>query len=54
MRREPEAREPIGDLDDTGDFADEHNDLAVDDEQRGGPEHTTEDESPKGYGGADV
>jgi hypothetical protein len=53
MEREPEAREPIGDPDDdTGDFADEHEGVTVDNE-RGGPEGIPEDESPEGLGGPD-
>jgi hypothetical protein len=42
----PEPPEP--------DFAEEHQDLTVGDGERGGPEHTPERESPKGYGGADL
>jgi hypothetical protein len=36
------------------DFAEEHQDMTVGDRERGGPEHTPERESPKGYGGADM
>ena len=45
---------PIGDGEDEGDIAAEHNDLTVGEQERGGPEGTAEDESPKGYGGGDL
>lgn len=36
------------------DFAEEHRDLTVGDAERGGPEGIPENESPRGYGGADI
>jgi hypothetical protein len=36
------------------DIAAEHDDLTVGEQERGGPEGTAEDESPQGYGGADL
>lgn len=46
--------EPVNPGDDGGDIAAEHDDLTVGDGERGGPEGTAEDESPRGYGGGDL
>ena len=44
--------EPIGDPDDTGDFAEEHEDTAVDRDITGDKDDR-ESESPKGWDGLD-
>lgn len=56
----PEAAPPVDDEfrdeleGQDGDIAAEHNDLTVGEQERGGPEGIDEDESPEGYGGADM
>jgi hypothetical protein len=56
----PEAAPPIEDelvhkpAEQDEDIAAEHDDLTVGEQERGGPEGTAEDESPQGYGGADL
>ncbi|HZM84828.1 MAG TPA: hypothetical protein VFC19_54595 [Candidatus Limnocylindrales bacterium] len=56
----PEAAPPIDDehrnepAEQDEDIAAEHDDLTVGEQERGGPEGTAEDESPQGYGGADL
>ena len=50
---EPVGREAIQSGVDDVDFANEHDDLAVDDGDMGGPEGRPEEESPEGYGGGD-
>jgi hypothetical protein len=49
-----EPANPVDADDQEGDIAAEHDDLTVGDQERGGPEGTAEDESPKGYGGGDL
>lgn len=56
----PEAEPPVDDEfreqleEQDADIAAEHDDLTVGEQERGGPEGTPEDESPEGYGGADL
>ena len=49
IRNEPEEPEAQSE-----DFAAEHDDLTVGEQERGGPEGVDEEESPRGYGGADL
>ena len=53
-----EFREELSELSELeeqdADIAAEHDDLTVGEQERGGPEGTAEDESPKGYGGGDL
>ena len=49
-----EPAEPVEPAEQEGDIAAEHDDLTVGEQERGGPEGTAEDESPQGYGGADL
>ncbi len=51
-RADAPARDP--DLQDEADFGDEHSDLTLADDDRGGPEGEPEPESPRGLSGMDV
>lgn len=49
--RPDRSLQPLGDPDEVGDFAEEHDDTTLADQVEGGPEHAPEDVSPRGRGG---
>jgi len=49
----PAASDPTATSAEDDDFADEHNDVSLADEQPGGPEGEPEDDSPRGLAGSD-
>ena len=53
----PESREPAPfpgfDVDDLGDFAEEHRSVSFSEQMAGGPEHAREAGSPRGLAGMD-
>jgi hypothetical protein len=54
MNEQPRESDFPGLEEQNEDIAVEHDDLTVGDQKRGGPGGTAEDESPEGYGGADL